>query len=193
MKPLELVAVGTSLGGLQALTALLGTLPANLGVPLVIVQHRAVTTDPGGLARLLQDATGLVVVEADDKMPLEAGRAYLAPADYHLLVEERGLLALSTDPPVRAARPSIDVLFETASDAYGDALLGVLLTGASADGAEGLAAIKARGGRAIVEDPATAECGTMPAAGLKATAVDYVLPLAQIGAHVVTMVEGTRI
>jgi two-component system chemotaxis response regulator CheB len=132
------------------------------------------------------------VVEAEDKMALEAGIVYLAPADYHLLVEERGRLALSVDPPVRSARPSIDVLFETAADAYGAALLGVLLTGASADGADGLARVKALGGRAIVEDPSTAECRTMPAAGLAATAVDYVLPLRDIGSHVVTLVEGTR-
>jgi two-component system chemotaxis response regulator CheB len=93
---------------------------------------------------------------------------------------------------VRAARPSIDVLFQTASEAYAARLLAVLLTGASADGAEGLAAVKARGGRAIVEDPATAECRTMPAAALALTAVDYVLPLSKIGEYLVTLVEGTR-
>jgi len=102
------------------------------------------------------------------------------------------MLALSTDAPVRSARPSIDVLFQTASEAYGAGLLGVLLTGASADGADGLALVKARGGRAVVEDPATAECPTMPAAALAATAVDYVLPLSKIGEYLVTLVEGTR-
>jgi two-component system chemotaxis response regulator CheB len=188
----ELIAVGTSLGGLNALTKLLASLPQALPVPVVIVQHRSSGPDGGGLAHLLQERTALSVVEAEDKMPLEPGTVYLAPADYHLLIEARGVLALSTDAPVRAARPSIDVLFETAADAYGSSLIGVLLTGASADGAEGLAAVKARGGRAIVEDPATAECRTMPAAGLAATAVDYVLPLWRIGEHLVTLVEGTR-
>ncbi len=187
-----LIAVGTSLGGLNALVKLLAALPPELLVPIAIVQHRAITTEPSGLAELLQDHAGLRVVEAEDKMAMKAGTVYLAPADYHLIVEERGLLALSTDPPVRAARPSIDVLFETAADAYGDALLAVLLTGASADGAAGLVAVKARGGRAIVEDPATAECRTMPAAGLAAVPVDYVLPLSAIGEHLVTLVEGTR-
>ena len=188
----ELIAIGTSLGGLNALSTLLAALPQALPVPIVIVQHRAVSTDGVGLADLLQQQTALKVVEAEDKIPLEPGTVYLAPADYHLLVESRGMLALSTDGPVRAARPSIDVFFETAAEAYGRALLGVLLTGASADGAQGLAAIKAQGGRAIVQDPATAECRTMPAAALAATAVDYVLPLSKIGEHLVTLVEGTR-
>ena len=188
----ELVVVGTSLGGLNALTTLLGTLPARFRVPIVIVQHRTVSPNGGGLAKLLQDNTPLTVFEAEDKMPLEAGSIYLAPADYHLMIESPGVLALSTDAPVRSARPSIDVLFQTASDAYRDALLGVLLTGASADGAQGLASVKAKGGRAIVEDPATAECRTMPAAALATTAVDYVLTIDKIGDHLVTLVEGTR-
>jgi two-component system chemotaxis response regulator CheB len=188
----ELVVVGTSLGGLNALTMLLGALPARFPVPIVIVQHRTLNPDGGGLAKLLQDHTRLSVFEAEDKMLLEAGGIYLAPADYHLMIESAGVLALSTEAPVRSARPSIDVLFQTASDAYRDALLGVLLTGASADGAEGLATVKANGGRAIVEDPATAECRTMPAAALATTAVDYVLPLEKIGDHLVTLVEGTR-
>lgn len=190
MRP-QLVAVGTSLGGLNALIELLHRLPSSLPVPIVVVQHRSPAAD-SGLAALLQDHTALTVEEAEDKQPMSSGTVYLAPPDYHLLIEEPGLLALSTDAPVRSARPSIDVLFETAADAYGPALVGVLLTGASADGAEGLAAIKARGGRAIVQDPSTAECRTMPAAGISATAVDYVLPLEAIGGHLVSLVEGTR-
>lgn len=188
----ELIAIGTSLGGFNALIAVLRVLPATLPVPIAIVQHRTASAD-GSLVSLLQQHTTLTVVEADDKMPMEAGTVYLAPADYHLLVEEPGLLALSTDAPVRSARPSIDVLFETAADAYGPALLGVLLTGASADGAAGLAAIKARGGRVLVQDPATAESRIMPDAGIKATAVDYVLPLEHVSAHVVSLVRGTRV
>ena len=192
MKTAELIAVGTSLGGLNALTTLFRALPPGLPVPIAVVQHRTPTPDGASLSAVLQDYTSLLVVEAEDKMSLEPGTVYLAPADYHLLIEERGLIALSTDAPVRSARPSIDVLFQTAAEAYGKALLAVLLTGASADGAEGLAAVKKRGGRVIVQDPETAECRTMPAAGIAATAVDYVLPLAQIGEHVVTLVEGTR-
>ena len=110
-----------------------------------------------------------------------------------LLVEAPGAIALSTEAPVHFARPSIDVLFETAAEAYGAGVLAVLLTGASADGAAGLAHVKALGGRAIVQDPATAECATMPAAGIAAAPVDYILPLDRIADHIVTLVEGRRI
>lgn len=193
MRRPQLVAIGTSLGGLQALIRLLADLPADLPVPVVVVQHRMVDGNGQGLAALLQDHTRLTVQEAEDKAPLQPATVYLAPADYHLLVEGPGFLALSTDGPVRSARPSIDVLFETAAEAYGSTLLGVLLTGASADGAQGLAAVKDRGGRVIVQDPASAESSTMPAAGISATAVDYVLPLDQIGSYVTSLVEGTRV
>ncbi len=186
-----IVAIGTSLGGLNALIALLHDLPQNLDAPVVVVQHRGPTADRG-LAELLQEHTRLAVQEAEDKQAISAGSVYLAPADYHLMIEEPGVLALSTEAPVRSARPSIDVLFETAADAYGPGVIGVLLTGASADGAAGLAAIKRHGGRAIVQDPTTAEASTMPAAGMSATTVDYVLPLGSIGTHVVSLVEGTR-
>lgn len=166
-------------------------LPADLPVPIVMVQHRGTAAD-ATLVNLLQRHTDLTVVEADDKAVLEAGTLYVAPPDYHLLVETRGSLALSTEAPVWSARPSIDVLFESAADAYGPGLVGVLLTGASADGAAGLSRIKQLGGRAIVQDSATAECATMPSAGIAATAVDYILPLEQIGEHLVSLVEGTR-
>src|SRR6478672_8969170 len=139
----ELVAIGTSLGGLSALLEVVRQLPRDLPVPIVIVQHRGPTADTG-LVTLLQQHTALAVVEAEDKTPLKPGTLFVAPADYHLLVEDRDSLALSTDAPVRSARPSIDVLFESAADAVGDGVVGVLLTGASADGAAGLARIKQR-------------------------------------------------
>jgi two-component system, chemotaxis family, protein-glutamate methylesterase/glutaminase len=191
MRRPELIVIGTSVGGLNALTALLRELPAEMPVPIAIVQHRAVG-DAGRLAAVLQDHSRLPIVEADDKMLLCPATVYLAPADYHLLIESRGLVALSTDAPVRSARPSIDVLFETAAEAYGPDLIAVLLTGASADGADGLASVKAHGGWAIVEDPASAECGTMPAAALAATKVDYVVSLPDIGTHLMTILEGSR-
>jgi two-component system chemotaxis response regulator CheB len=190
MRP-EIVAIGTSLGGLNALIALLRDLPEQLQAPLVVVQHRGPA--PGRrLAELLQAHTRLTVQDAEDKQAIAGGSVYLAPADYHLLIEERGVLALSTDAPVRAARPSIDVLFESAAEAYGPGVVGVLLTGSSADGAEGLAAIKRRGGTAIVQDPASAEAPAMPSAALSATPVDYVLPLGSIAAHLADLLEGTR-
>ncbi len=188
----DLIAIGTSLGGLNALLAVVGQLPRDLPVPLVVVQHRGPSQD-AGLVRLLQQRTALRVIEAEDKTMLEPGVMFVAPADYHLLVEDRQSLALSTEAPVRAARPSIDVLFESAADVFGATLVGVLLTGASADGAAGLARVKQRGGRAIVQDPLTAECATMPSAGIAATAVDYVLPLERIGEHLLSLVEGTRV
>jgi two-component system chemotaxis response regulator CheB len=189
----EIVAIGTSLGGLHALSTLLDTIPGRLPVPVVVVQHRAPDGDGRGLGVLLQAHTAMPVQDAEDKMELAAGAVYLAPSDYHLLIEARGLVALSTDAPVRAARPSIDVLFETAAEAYGRGTLGILLTGASADGADGVAAIKARGGRVIVQDPASAESATMPAAAIAGTAVDYVLPLEEIGHYIMSLVEGTRV
>ncbi len=190
MRP-EIVAIGASLGGLQAVARILGGLPPGLPVPIVVVQHRGTGPDQG-LVELLQGHTGLAVVEGEDKALLAPGTVYVAASDYHLLVEEPGAIALSTDAPVRYARPSIDVLFETVADAYGPAALAVLLTGASADGAAGLARIKACGGRAVVQDPATAECATMPAAGIAAAEVDDILPLDRIGAYIVALVEGRR-
>lgn len=188
----EVITVGTSLGGLHAMIAVLRRLPADLRVPVLVVQHRGTTSHADGLVSVLQEHTDLVVVEAEDKAALMPGTVYIAAPDYHLLVEEAGAIALSTDAPVRSARPSIDVLFETAADAYGPGVLAVLLTGASADGASGLARVKAAGGRAVVQDPSTAECATMPAAGIAAAHVDYILPLESIGDHLVTLVEGTR-
>jgi two-component system, chemotaxis family, protein-glutamate methylesterase/glutaminase len=190
MRP-EVITVGASLGGLQAIMGVLRPLPADLPVPILIVQHRGAASD-SRLVAMLQEHTALKVLEAEDKAPLAPGTVYVAAPDYHLLVEEPGAIALSTDAPVRSARPSIDVLFETAADAYGPGVLGVLLTGASADGASGLARIKAAGGKAIVQDPATAECATMPAAGIAAAPVDYILPLESIGEYLVTLVEGRR-
>lgn len=190
MRP-ELIVMGTSLGGLQALSTVLGQLPASLPVPVVIVQHRGVGFD-GTLISLLREISALRVLDAEDKMALEPRHVYLAPADYHLLIEQRGLLALSTDPPVRSARPSIDVLFESAAQVYGPAVVGVVMTGASADGSDGLREIKRRGGLAIVEEPTSAECATMPQAALAATPAATVLPLTRIADYLAAVIEGVR-
>jgi len=187
----ELIVIGTSLGGLNALTVILGTLPKSLSVPVVVVQHRGPGLDRT-LAALLSRASALSVIDAEDKMVLDAGCAYLAPPDYHLLIEERGAVALSTDAPVRSARPSIDVLFESAAHAYRAGVAGVVLTGASADGADGLRAIKGCGGLAVIEDPQTAECATMPAAALAATPLASVLPLNRIADYLTALTDGSR-
>ena len=187
----ELIVIGTSLGGLNALTTIVANLPPALSAPIAVVQHRGLASD-STLADLLSRQSRLRVVDAEDKMPLEAGTIYLAPPDYHLLIEQRGWLALSTDPPVRSARPAIDVLFESAAYVYGGAVVGVVLTGASADGAEGLRAIRQRGGLVVVEDPLSAECGTMPAAALAANPGAAVLPLSRIASYLAALADGAR-
>ncbi|MBI5921374.1 MAG: chemotaxis protein CheB [Betaproteobacteria bacterium] len=172
----QLIVIGVSSGGMQALKIILGQLPAEFPLPLLVVQH--ISSDAGdGLARLLDELCEIRVKEADEQDRICAGTAYLAPANYHLLVESDGILALSADPPVSYARPSIDVLFESASAVYSSALIGVVLTGANFDGSQGLKTIKQNGGIAIVQNPADAAAPQMPLAALAATAVDYVAPL----------------
>jgi two-component system chemotaxis response regulator CheB len=179
--PFELVVIGASLGGLHALITVLDGLPTAFPLPLAIVQHRGAGME-SGFGEVLQRHTSLMVVEAEDKETIAGGRVYLAPADYHLLVESDRTFALSTEGPVRYARPSIDVLFESAADVYGDKVAGVLLTGASADGARGAQRIKQRGGWLIVQDPATAESRVLPNAGLAAAQADEVVPLDRVAA-----------
>ena len=175
----ELIVVGCSWGGLAALGRLLEHLPDEVDVPIAIAQHRGPDSLRGALQAALQRHLARPVVEAADKDPIEPGHVYVAPPDYHLLVEV-GSFALSVDERVQHARPSIDVLFESAADAYGAGVIGVVLTGANADGAAGLARIAARGGVAIVQDPETAEAREMPEAAL-AAAPATVLPLEGIG------------
>jgi two-component system, chemotaxis family, protein-glutamate methylesterase/glutaminase len=177
----ELIVIGTSWGGLDALTRLLAGLHDEVHQPIVIVQHRSPDAYGPLLGELLQSHTRRVVGDPDDKTPLERDHVYLGPPDYHMLVE-KGYLALSTDEPVRHARPSVDVLFESAAEAYGPRVVGIVLTGASDDGAAGLARIKARGGVAIIQDPATATKRAMPDAALAAASADAVLPLDEIPA-----------
>jgi two-component system, chemotaxis family, protein-glutamate methylesterase/glutaminase len=174
----QLIAIGTSLGGLSALKTLLGALPQDFSAALAIVQHRHRESDPG-LGSFLQQFTVLPVHEVEDKERIQPGHVYLAPADYHLLVEY-GYFSLSVDEPVSYARPSIDVLLESASDSYNEHVIGVILTGANQDGVQGLATLKARGGMTIVQAPDTAESPVLPRAAIAAVAVDAVLPLAQI-------------
>ena len=174
----SIVVIGASLGGTRALSSLLSALPDQFPIPLAIVLHRAVDGD-GTLRQLLHSHSSLPVLEAEDKMPLAAGHAYLAPADYHLLVG-RLEFSLSTEAPVGFARPSVDVLFESASAAHGSKTLGVVLTGASADGAQGAAKIRERGGTVVVQDPETAECPVMPRAAIAADAASSILPLEAI-------------
>ncbi|MFL5561834.1 MAG: chemotaxis protein CheB [Gemmatimonadaceae bacterium] len=186
----ELVVIGTSWGGLHALRRVLGGLPANFDLPVVVVQHRHRDSDHL-LVSLLQDHTPLEVNEVEDKTALAPGGVYVAPAEYHVLVEV-GQLQLSTEEPVRFSRPSIDVTFESAADVYGSRTIGVVMTGANDDGARGLRRIADRGGAAIVQDPATAESPIMPNAALKLVPDARVAKVEEIGELITKLVARSR-
>ena len=176
----DVIAVGASWGGLQAIGTLLESIPDAVEAPIVLVQHRAADTQRGVLQSLLQLHTRRTVCEPGDKDRLQPSYVYIAPPDYHLLVDG-GTFSLSVDGRVQFARPSVDVLFESVADAYRDRAIGIVLTGANEDGAAGLAAIKRNGGVAVVQDPATASRRSMPDAAIRAIDADAVLSLDQIG------------
>lgn len=180
----EIVVVGTSWGGLAALRTIVEALPAGYTLPIAIVQHRH--RDSDGLARLLQEHTPLTVCEIDDKQPIEGGRIFVAPANYHMLIEH-GHLALSVDAPVRYARPSIDVALTSAAHAYGHRAVGVVLTGNNTDGADGLRSIAAAGGMAVIQQPETAEAPTMPQAAVDAVPTARVFPLERIASFLAAL------
>lgn len=183
----DLVVIGTSLGGLRALRVILAGLPKDFPAAVAIVQHRYKDSD-ATLITLLQQQSTLPVKEPEDKEVILPGTVYLAPADYHLLVEA-GSFALSTDAPVTYARPSIDVLFESAADTYASRVIGVILTGANHDGTQGLTAIKAQAGITIAQEPTTAECPNMPAAAIAAVKVDWIVPLSAIAPLLVNLCQ----
>jgi two-component system chemotaxis response regulator CheB len=189
----ELIAIGASWGGLKALETLLGALPDGFRTPIAIAQHRAIDSNSGALSEMLGRRAGRVadVCEPGDKDPIEPGRIYVAPPDYHLLVEPYGF-ALSTEAAVQYSRPSIDVLFESAADTYGDRLVAVILTGANEDGAEGIRRVRRRGGMTIAQDPATAERPEMPAAAVATGEVQHVLSLQEIAPMLARLVDAER-
>jgi two-component system, chemotaxis family, protein-glutamate methylesterase/glutaminase len=184
----DIVLVGTSWGGLAALRTLVGGLPATLTMAVTIVQHRHKDSDHL-LRSLLQERSALPVCDVEDKMPIERGRIYVAPPDYHTLVEP-GHFSLSTEAPVRFSRPSIDVTFTSAADSYAHRTVGIVLTGANSDGAEGLRRISDRGGMALVQDPETAESAVMPTAAVKAVPRARVMPLTEIVSFVSQLPAG---
>ena len=186
----EIVVVGTSTGGLKALQTLLCGLPSIFPLPIVIVQHRGKVSDDG-LCEFLGELSTMPVTEPEDKEPLLPSHVYLAPRDYHLLIQNRAF-ALSVDAPEAFARPSIDVLFESAADAFRERVIAVILTGANRDGARGLAAIKSGGGLTVVENPESAACGEMPAAAIERTQPDWVVPLHQIAPLLCKLTEDHR-
>lgn len=176
---IEAIAIGASAGGVEALGALLPRLPADFRPAVFVVLHVVPDRD-SLLARIFGDRCVLPVTEANDKEPIQGGKIYFAPPDYHLQVEPDRTWSLSVDEAVNYSRPSIDVLFESAALTYGEKLLGILLTGANHDGAQGLAAIKAAAGVTWAQDPATAFCDAMPRSAVELGAVDHLLTLAQM-------------
>jgi len=180
----KIVVIGTSLGGLSALKILLRDIPGSFPVAIAIVQHRHKESEE--TLAFLQPQILLPLQEVEDKDEIAPGRIYLAPANYHLLIDPDGF-ALSTDAPVSYARPSIDVLFESAADVYANRVVAVVLTGANQDGAHGAALVKARGGLVIVQEPDTAESSTMPRATIASTLVDAILPLEAIAPYLINL------
>lgn len=176
---LQALVVGASAGAVDALSTILPALPKTFPFPILVVVH--IPPDKRSvMAELFRAKCRLKVVEAEDKMPIEAGSVYFAPPDYHLLVEADRTLSLSCDEPVLYSRPSIDVLFESAADAFGRHLVGLVLTGANQDGARGLAAVVSAGGIAVVQDPASAFAPAMPEAAIAACSKATVLALSEI-------------
>jgi len=176
----QAVVIGVSAGGLEVLRVLLRLIPAGFGRSVIVVQHLHPLQD-GFFIEALDRVCSLPVREAEEKEPVMPGVVYFAPPNYHLLIEANRTFALSTDEKVNFSRPSIDVLFESAAEVYGPELIGIILTGASGDGAIGARRIKENGGLVIVQDPATAQYPKMPSAALAETEVDRVLSVIEIG------------
>jgi two-component system, chemotaxis family, protein-glutamate methylesterase/glutaminase len=185
--PIEAIAIGASAGGVEALTTLLPALPADLPAAVFVVIHLP-RERPSLLAEVFRARCTLPVVEALDKEPVRPGHVYIAPPDYHLLLDQGPQLALSVDALQHFSRPSIDVLFESAADVYGPRLLALLLTGANEDGAAGLQSVRRAGGCALVQTPEEAYASAMPAAALRAGPVDGVMPLLQL-AHLLSRIS----
>lgn len=180
----DAVVVGASAGALDALSFLLPTLPDDYPLPILVVVHLP-PDKKSVMADLLRSKCRVDVREAEEKEPIEGGTVYLAPPDYHLLVESDRRLALSSEEQVNFARPAIDVLFETAADAYGAGLVGIVLTGANGDGAHGLRAIMDAGGIGLVERPDAAYASAMPQAALDSCPNARALSLEEIAAYLI--------
>ena len=188
--PYDIIVVGCSLGGMQALQVILAGLPDDFCIPIAVVQHRHRRSDEG-LPAFLRRSSKMAVVDVQDKQWIKPGTVYLAPANYHLLVE-KGVFNLSVDDAVRHSRPSVDVLFESAADAYGACVIGLVLTGSNIDGTRGAERIKRRGGIVLAQDPATAEAPEMPQGVIDAGVVDQILPLQDIAPYLDEKCRVTR-
>ena len=186
LKGYEAVVIGASAGGVEATSALLGALPKSFGAAVAVVIHLPPSNE-NLLVRVLQPRCALPLREACDKEPMSPGTVCVAPAGYHLLVEPERTFALSLDEPVHYSRPSIDVLFESAAHAYRDRLLGIVLTGANADGAEGLRIVRELGGTGWVQDPRTAYAQAMPAAAIERAGADRVSTVDELASQLAAL------
>ncbi len=175
----EAVVIGVSAGGMQALKFIFSNLSNNFTIPVIVVQHLHSHSD-GFLTHHLNENSSLHIKEAEEKEMIKPSTVYIAPPNYHLMIEDDKTLSLSIEARVNYCRPSIDILFESAVDVYGSKLIGIILTGANDDGAKGMKKIKTHGGLTVIQDPATAEVGIMPLAVLKHTKVDHVFKLEEI-------------
>lgn len=184
-----LVVIGGSWGGVDAAVRVLGMVPGPLRVPVLLVLHRARNSEAALLERVITRDCGHPARELGDKDVLTAGTVHLAPPDYHVLVEG-GSVSLSVDDPVNHSRPSVDLAFETAAEVFAEGLVAVLVSGLGSDGARGIAAVHARGGRTLVQDPSEAERPDMPLAAIATGAVDEVATLAGIGARLGELTGG---
>ena len=173
------IVIGVSSGGMNALKTIFSALPANFGIPIIIVQHVGANSDSQWI-NLLNEKSNLHLKEADEKEKIEKGNVYFAPPNYHLLIEKDNTFSLTIDERVNFARPSIDVLFESAAEAYNKKLIGVVLTGSNHDGSLGIKRIKECGGLAIIQDPKTAESSFMPKSAIAGITPDYILALKDI-------------
>jgi two-component system chemotaxis response regulator CheB len=172
----EAIVIGVSSGGMNAMKVMFSLLPGNFKTPVIIVQHVGKQSDNKWI-ELINNISNICIKEADEKEIITPGLAYVAPPNYHLLIEKTKTFSLTVDERVNFARPSIDVLFESAAEALKNKLIGVILTGSSTDGTKGLKRVKECGGVTIVQDPSTAESDYMPASAIAAIQVDYILPL----------------
>ncbi|MBG6111623.1 two-component system chemotaxis response regulator CheB [Flavobacterium sp. CG_9.10] len=173
------IVIGVSSGGMNALKTIFSTLPAHFSIPIIIVQHLSARSDSQWI-KLLNEKSSLEIKEADEKEQIEKGKIYIAPPNYHLLIEKDKTFSLTIDERVNFARPSIDVLFESAAEAYKNKLIGIVLTGSNNDGTKGIKRIKECGGLIIIQDPKTAESAYMPQSAIAAIEPDYIKSLENI-------------
>src|SRR5665647_1282864 len=182
----EAIVIGVSSGGMNAMKVIFSLLPKGFSIPVIIVQHVSAHSNNQWI-KLLNDKSNLYIKEADEKEKIENGTIYIAPANYHLMIEKNKTFSLTIDERVNYARPSIDVLFESAAEAYKDKLIGVILTGSNNDGTNGIKRIKECGGLAIIQNPETAESSYMPASAIATNQPDYILSLEEITALLIKL------